>query len=82
MKEFEGCNILGCEVYHNGYQGGDAGHGGYVTIHFKDICGTSMMLNGKDVKEFKFTFQGDSERDTLIDALEYVLNELKKDQRK
>jgi O-antigen ligase len=29
-------------------------------------------------KEFKFTFQGDSERDTLINALEYVLHELKK----
>ena len=82
MKEFELCNILGCEVYHNGYQGGDAGHGGYVTIHFKNIAGTAMMLNGKDVNEFEFTFQGDSERDTLIQALEYVLTELKKDQRK
>jgi hypothetical protein len=82
MKEFVGANILGCEVYHNGYQGGDAGHGGYVTIHFKDICSTSMMLNGKYVEEFKFTFQGDSERDTLINALEYISHELKKDQRK
>ena len=75
---FQGINILECEVYDNGYHGGDAGHGGYVTIIFKDQGSTSMMCNNRYVKEFEFTFLGDSERDTLIVALDYVLTELKK----
>ena len=80
-EQFEGANILGCTVHHNGYCGGDRGHGGYVTIKFENICGTAMLLNGKDVESFEFAFCGDSERDTLIDALNFILTELKKDQR-
>jgi hypothetical protein len=37
-----------------------------------------MELNGEIVEEFTFTFKGDSERETLIDSLEMILEELLK----
>jgi hypothetical protein len=75
--EFTSANILGVSVEHNGYKGGDAGHGGYVKIKFKDLASTAMELNGEDVEEFEIVFRGDTERATLTDALEMIVKELK-----
>lgn len=75
-KEFTSCNILGLELEHNGMQGGDAGHGGYVKIQIKDLASTSMFLNGEEVEKFEIVFRGDTERDTLVDALKEIVTEL------
>ena len=78
-KEFISVNILETTVEHNGCQGGDAGHGGFVRITFRDLSGTSMEVNDVDFcgSEFNITFKGSTERETLIDSLEMILDELK-----
>lgn len=78
-KEFIQANILETTVEHNGCQGGDAGHGGFVRITFRDLSGTSMEINDIDYcdSEFSITFRGSSERETLIASLEMILTELK-----
>ena len=77
-QEFVSANLLGVELEHNGYCGGDSGHGGYVRIKFKNLCGTDMSLNGEDVQSFELMFRGDCERETLIDALKMIVAELKR----
>ena len=76
-KVFTSMNILETTVEHNGCQGGDAGHGGFVRITFKDVSSTSMEVNGVECEEFSFEFKGSTERDTLVESLEMILTELK-----
>lgn len=80
-KEFASMNILETTVEHNGCQGGDAGHGGFVKITFKNLSWTMMEVNGVECDEFSFEFQGSAERETLIDSLEMILDELKNNKR-
>ena len=80
-KEFISANVLETTVEHNGCQGGDAGHGGFVRITFKDLSCTSMKVNGIECEEFSFEFQGSAERETLIESLEMILDELKNNKR-
>ena len=75
-QEFTSANILGVTVEHNGFQGGDEGHGGFVRIAFKNKSSTSMQLNGKYCDSFDFTFRGDTERDTLVSGLKMIVKEL------
>lgn len=75
-QEFVSANILGVTVEHNGYQGGDAGHGGFVRIVFKDLASTCMQLNGIDCEEFELVFKGDTERKTLLAGLKMIVKEL------
>jgi hypothetical protein len=75
-REFESANILGVTLEHNGYQGGDVGHGGFVKIIFKDLGSTYMELNGEDCKKIELLFGGDSERNTLLEALKMIVKEL------
>jgi hypothetical protein len=90
-KEITNCNIIKVSVKHNGYCGGDSGHGGFVEIEIKDLAGTDMsiedvldtnknyIVKGKtQISNIKLIVQGDSERDTLIEALEFVVLNLKK----
>ena len=78
-KEFISANILETTVEHNGCQGGDAGHGGFVTITFRDLGSTAMYVNDIDFcgSDFSITFKGSTERDALIDSLDMILTELK-----
>lgn len=80
-KEFISANVLETTVEHNGCQGGDAGHGGFVKITFRDLSCTSMEVNGIECEEFSFEFQGSAERETLINSLEMILDELKNNNR-
>lgn len=73
---FESANILEVTVEHNGYQGGDAGHGGYVKITFYDQASTCMAVNGNECENFEIVFRGDSERDTLLAGLKMIVKEL------
>ncbi len=76
--EFMNINVLGLKIEHNGTKGGDAGHGGFVSITLVNEGSTFMELNGVKTDGFNFTFRGDSERDTLISALHVIINELEK----
>ena len=80
-KEFISANVLETTVEHNGCKGGDAGHGGFVKITFKDLSCTSMEVNGVECEKFSFEFQGSAERETLINSLEMILDELKNNNR-
>lgn len=75
-QEFTSANILGVTVEHNGFQGGDEGHGGFVRISFENKASTSMQLNGEYCDSFDFTFRGDTERETLLSGLKMIVKEL------
>jgi len=81
--------MLGVTVEHNGYQGGDSGHGGYVKINIKDLGGTNMTCKLKmgdkvlvdakcydDFDSIELSVFGSTERATLVDALKMVIKEL------
>lgn len=77
---FVSANILKTGIESTGYQGGDAGHGGFTTITFKDEASTCMdiEINGKKLQEkslnnkIKITFRGDTEQNTLLQALKFL----------
>jgi hypothetical protein len=102
-QTFVSANLLEVEVTHNGYKGGDAGHGGFVTIKLSDAGSTAMdtvvVFNNmtkvnhlhhlsetgegfsiEQPSSVSLTFKGDTERDTLIESLEFILKELKENQ--
>ena len=74
-------NILEVEAGTNGYQGGDAGHGGRTYFRIEDLGGTDMQshnyLKAYGCKGFEVVFGGDSELNTIIDALEFIVKTLK-----
>jgi hypothetical protein len=75
-QRFISANILSVSVEHNGVQGGDAGHGGYVKIKIIDEENTAMEVNGKEAESVEITLKGSTERETLIQALIVILREL------
>lgn len=75
--EINSANILEVIVSHNGFQGGDSGHGGFVSLTFNDIASTDMSVDGEQREAFEIKFRGDCERSTLVLALEAVIKELK-----
>jgi hypothetical protein len=74
-QEFTLCNILHVKLEHNGFQGGDAGHGGYVKMNFSNE-GALIIVNGKECEKVELIFRGDTERVTLVDALKMIVKEL------
>lgn len=76
FQTFINANIISVTLEHNGFQGGDAGHGGFVKITIKDLSSTCMKLNGKDCESFELEFKGDAERITLLSALKMITKEL------
>jgi len=80
----ESANLLGIEVSTTGHMGGDAGHGGKTEIKIIDEGGTccefeSYKENG--CNGLKMIFQGDSELDTITEAMEFIVKILKKHRR-
>ena len=97
-EQFISANMFDVDVHHNGYQGGDAGHGGFVDIKFKNFQDTSLEVtvrDGENVQQIhhfhpegggmiftqpsslQLVFKGSTERDTLVEALEFIVKELK-----
>ena len=76
FQEFTSANILGVALEHNGLQGGNHSHGGFVKIIIENLANTNMALNGEDCEWFELTFRGDSERNTLLSALKMIVKEL------
>jgi hypothetical protein len=75
-KEFVDANIIGVTLEHNGFKGGDAGHGGFVKITIEDMSSTAMSVNGEECKKYELLIQGDAERDTFLDAFKMIVKEL------
>jgi hypothetical protein len=80
------CNILEVEVSTNCPQGGDGGHGGKTELRFKDLAGTCMDLKVdrvsaveemSGIREVSLIFGGDSEAETLAQALEFAAKTLR-----
>jgi hypothetical protein len=79
-QEFTSHNIIGVTLEHNGFGGGDAGHGGFVKLKIKNLASTDMTLNGIDCDEFELMFRGDSERETFLSALKMIVKELEENE--
>lgn len=75
-------NILEVEAGTNGCQGGDAGHGCRTYFRIEDLGGTDMQshnyLKAYGCKGFEVMFGGDSELETVITGLEFIVDVLKK----
>lgn len=86
-QEFINASIFEVTVETNGYQGGDAGHGGYLEIDFKDLSATAWectvnKYREKEKIEFprsvKFIFRGDSEIENFYESIKYIKEYLDK----
>lgn len=87
-KEITNFNILDVMVSSTGYKGGDAGAGGKTILRLQDRGSTVWNLRyenryqGENTVEqpglIEIEFQGDSELQTFIEALEFATVELKK----
>lgn len=75
ITQSKGLVLYDLETIHNGIQGGDAGHGGFVVIRISDFDGT-LYVNGKETKSMFIRVEGDAERQALIDIFKLVVNEL------
>jgi len=85
ILEHNGLCIINATLEHTGYQGGDAGHGGYVAMTFQDLASTSMECYVNDdtsrvepVKKIEMVFRGDEERSCLVRILKAFTKELEK----
>jgi len=83
--EHYGLCIINATMEHTGYQGGDAGHGGYVAMTFQDMGSTSMECYVNDdtsraepVEKIEIVFRGDEERSCLVRILKAFTKELEK----
>jgi hypothetical protein len=75
--------VIDATLEHTGFQGGHAGHGGYVAMTFQDSGSTSMECYVNDdtsrvepVKKIEMVFRGDDERNGLIKILKAFVREL------
>ena len=75
-QELTSANIIGVTLEHNGFQGGDGGHGGFVKLVIEDLACTSMEVNGVESEKFELLFRGDTERETFLSALKMIVKEL------
>mgnify|MGYP003135404718 FL=1 len=75
-QNFSSANLFSVTVEHNGVHAGDAGHGGYVKLLFKDEGNTCMEVNGEKSEQVEIILKGSTERDNLIQALFAILREL------
>lgn len=79
-REIFNCNVLTVEAGTTGYCGGDTGHGGRTYIRIQDEGGTDIHAHalGKYGDEgVEILLGGDTELETMVQALEFVLKALK-----
>ncbi|MDD1442768.1 hypothetical protein MEO93_20880 [Dolichospermum sp. ST_sed3] len=80
-KEIVSANIISVTLEHNGYQNGDASHGGFVKIIIENMVSTCMSVNGEKTDKFELLIRGDSERSTFAEAFNFIANELYENQK-
>jgi hypothetical protein len=82
--DLQSANILAVTVGTNCPRGGDTGHGGRTVLILENESGTGDVRCGIDgaepesVSRIEIVTGGDTECETLIDALEFAVNALKK----
>ena len=73
-------NTLTVTVGTNGYQGGDSGHGGRTYISIEDTGCTDLnaraTINSHDQTKVEIMLGGDSELDSIIEALRWAADKL------
>ena len=79
---FESLNVLAVDAGTNCPRGGDSGHGGRTLIRFTNEVSTDMRvcIDGElqqEVSSVELVFGGDTECQTVIQALEFALGALK-----
>ena len=79
-SEFGFFNVLGTTVGTNGYQGGDAGHGGRTYICFEDLANTALEARVSKSEygntKVEILLGGDSELGCIIDSLRWAADTL------
>lgn len=80
-KEIIDANIITVKVGTTGYKGGDTGHGGRTVLELKNEASTDMRVsvNGGELQyaeKVTLVFGGDSELDTLKEALLFAYEAL------
>ena len=79
MKELSFSNCLGIVAGTNCPKGGDSGHGGRTYLRIENLGGTDMSVRldksglFNQVEAIEIMLGGDSECETLIDALKFAL---------
>ena len=76
-KEIVGANILKVQAGTNGYKGGDTGHGSRTFFSIYDVASTDMRVIKHD-NGFEVRLGGDSELETIIEALKFIVETLEK----
>ena len=83
-RDIYSCNILSVEAGTTGYKGGDSGHGGRTYFRIKDEGCTDMKVCVTEdrfgAESFEVFLGGDTELDTIITALKFIVAALE-DQR-
>lgn len=79
--EIISANVLEVEAGSTGYCGGDSGHGGRTYFRICDLASTDMHT--KIIRDdhnsqigFEVSLGGDTELDTMIDSLKFILSVL------
>lgn len=75
-------NILEVEAGTNGYHGGDTGHGSRTYFRIEDLSSTDIRPRCYETeygnKGIEVTLGGDCELDSIVEALEFIVDTLKK----
>jgi hypothetical protein len=75
ITQSKGLVLYNLEIIHNGIQGGDAGHGGFVVMSIRGFDGT-LYVNGRETIAITIRVEGDAERQALIDICSSIIDEL------
>lgn len=79
-KQIDSANSIEVEVGTTGYMGGDSGHGGRTYLRIKDVTSTDLTCRLPSGAEHhggvELLLGGDSELDTLIEALRFGVDVL------
>jgi hypothetical protein len=72
-REIVSCNVLKVTVATTGFCGGDSGHGARSIVEIADLSSTNIeAVFDSEKKVLRIEVGGDSEIDTLADALMYA----------
>ena len=77
-QEFNSANVLRMRVGTDCPRGGDAGHGGRTVIILDSANGSTEMHCTQRHGKIELVFRGDTECETLIDALAFASETLRK----
>lgn len=78
-REIYNANVLEVEAGTNGYKGGDSGHGSRTYFRIENAGGTDIearLIGAYGTDGIEVTLGGDTELETIITALKFIINVL------